>query len=73
MTDTQEYCCASGVCCGDEKRLRAMAHLLVTRTDLSAPEAARVAAFLAEHFDMLPKAAGLQSVVSYIQAHPYRD
>ncbi len=73
MTDTQEYCCAAGVCCGDEKRLEALAQLLVSRTGLTDAEGRHVAIFLSANFDMLPKAAGLSSVLAYIQAHPYRS
>lgn len=73
MTDTQEYCCAAGVCCGDEKRLAAMVQLLMTRAHLTPTDADNAARVIIRSFDMLPKAAGLQSVVSYIQAHPYSD
>ncbi len=72
MTDTQEYCCAAGVCCDLDKRLNAMTQLLLTRVHLTPADARSVATFLNDNFDLLPKAAGLRSVVAYIQAHPYR-
>jgi hypothetical protein len=72
MTDTQEYCCAAGVCCGGPEQLTALALLLETRGPLSPNDARNAAEVILRSFDILPKAAGLSGVVKYIQAHPYR-
>ncbi len=72
MTDTQEYCCAAGVCCGDQKQLDALAEVLMVRASLSRADAEATATVIIRSFDLLPKAAGLSSVIKYVQAHPYR-
>lgn len=73
MSDTQEYCCASGVCCDYDKRRKALAKLLTEHTSTSHEDAREIADFIHDSFDLLPKAAGLEDVVKYIQAHPYRS
>ena len=73
MSDTQEYCCASGVCCSEDKRVKSLAHLLEQHTGLTHGDATEAAGFIHESFDLLPKAAGLEAVIKYVQAHPYRS
>lgn len=72
MGDIPDWCCAAGVCCDMEKRVKALEKILTDRTALTHAQAHDVAVLLTDNLDMMPKAAGLQSVIAYVQAHPYK-
>jgi hypothetical protein len=70
-TGDQQYCCAAGVCCDMAKQEAALIRLF-ERAHLTTIDAAEAAKVIMANFDMLPKAAGLGSVIKYVQAHLYR-
>lgn len=76
--DTQDYCCAIGLCCGgddEQKRIHALAKILKDALGNEPHTLPNVAEAIIEHFDLTPKSWGwgvlMRKIGSIARTFPY--
>ncbi len=78
MPDEADWCCAAGICCGEQQRRKKLAHLLHHAVpSLSAAQAASIADVIHDRFTILPITLGFGPAFDALDAlareYPYDE
>ena len=69
--DTQELCCAAGICCDHPKQKAALAKYLHAHAPVSLADAEVCAQAIIDGFDLVPRGL-LTPLIDFVQTHPYK-